>query len=177
MATFGYGMAALLLFGLVIATSEHATAQSHPDPSKAPRETPLPWGRYGTELPPPQSSSITLRTKVAEAEVWLNGKFIGKTEAQGVLIIANLPAGPHRLRVSKRGYQEWEREISVSASANIDVAVTMQAAVMDLIDPLKHGRPGDPLPRPPVLSPPPATTGVTVQSIPAPPVVVPVPVR
>ncbi len=135
----------------IFTAAGYAVAQSQRDPSELPGKTggtsskPAPAARSPTakDRAQPGVGSLTVRTKVSGVEVSLNGKLIGKTEAGGVLVVTNLPPGTYRVKASKAGFMDWEREVEVVRNANTEVAITTKAVVSIIGDPFKHVQPPD----------------------------------
>lgn len=73
--------------------------------------------------------SLAIRAEVTGAEVWLDDRQIGETKAGRVLVVGKLPAGAHRVKASKGGYQEWEREVEVAADVRAEVVIDLESPV------------------------------------------------
>jgi len=52
---------------------------------------------------------VSISSNVANAEVLIDGKFIGNTPLAGV----RLPGGSHAIEVTAKGYSSWKRELTV----------------------------------------------------------------
>jgi formylglycine-generating enzyme required for sulfatase activity len=70
-------------------------------------------------------TSLAIRSTIAGAEVWLDGKKIGETQPGDKLNISDVPPGRHRLRASKSGYQAWQRDFEAKASEAGEVTIDL----------------------------------------------------
>jgi hypothetical protein len=71
----------------------------------------------------PEHGSLRVKTDVAEAEVFLDGKSLGKTP----LTLDSMPAGTYRLTLTKPGYEDHQQEVRVQAGAAARVFAIMKA--------------------------------------------------
>ncbi|MFQ5650244.1 MAG: FlgO family outer membrane protein [bacterium] len=71
--------------------------------------------------------SITITSQPAGAEVYLDHKFIGFTDAFELLQIPNLLEGTYHLRLIRGGYFDWEGKIDVLAKMERTVKVSLTA--------------------------------------------------
>jgi PEGA domain len=68
-----------------------------------------------------QMGEVTIESSVANAEVYLDGKFVGSAPLQHYPITA----GMHAIEVRAPGYQAWRRELSVAAASPTRVAAQL----------------------------------------------------
>ena len=75
-----------------------------------------------------QSLPVTLKVSggVVGAIVWIDGVQAGLLGTDG-LTLAGIAAGPHKLAVSKIGYEKWERNVTLASGATEKVAVQLKA--------------------------------------------------
>jgi hypothetical protein len=59
--------------------------------------------------PKPADAKVSINSTPSEAEVELDGKFIGSTPSS-----INVAGGEHSVRINKKGYKSWERQIAIS---------------------------------------------------------------
>lgn len=71
--------------------------------------------------------SLSIISQPHGAEVYLEGKFIGLTDLQNPLNIANLLEGRYHLKLIRGGYFDWEGDISVLAKMERTVTVSLIA--------------------------------------------------
>jgi formylglycine-generating enzyme required for sulfatase activity len=70
--------------------------------------------------------SLTITSSLAGVDVWLDDKKIGETRAGRALVPNDLPLGRHRLKASKVGHRDWEREITVAADRRNHVVIDIK---------------------------------------------------
>jgi len=68
-------------------------------------------------------SGISLHCNISGARVYLNGSYVGLTDYGGDLGLYDLSAGEHELRLTRTGYQDWVRRITLEAGRTRDVDV------------------------------------------------------
>ena len=68
-----------------------------------------------------QSASISVSSSPEDAEIYLDGEFVGNAPA--VLKLVN---GKHTVRLTKAGYTEWLREITAHAGSEVHLAATLE---------------------------------------------------
>jgi PEGA domain len=69
-----------------------------------------------------QNSSVDISSNPAGADIEIDGKFVGNTPST-----LALPAGEHAIKVTKSGYNLWERKIALSGGA-VKVAADLEQA-------------------------------------------------
>jgi len=83
-----------------------------------------------TTSPPaatPAPPVLIIETTPPAAEVYVDEERVGKTGPEGKLKISTLAAGGHRIRVSSSGYEDFGRDVDLTAGATTVVAVTLGA--------------------------------------------------
>ena len=70
----------------------------------------------------PGAGSLRVKSDVSEAEVFLDGKSVGKTP----LTFTAVAAGSHRVALTKPGYGDHEEQVSVPAGATAKLFVVMK---------------------------------------------------
>lgn len=71
--------------------------------------------------------TISITSQPAGAEVYLDNRFIGFTEAQKPLKITNLLEGSYDLKFIRGGYEDWQGKIAVLAKMERTVKVSLTA--------------------------------------------------
>ncbi|HMB27572.1 MAG TPA: PEGA domain-containing protein [Blastocatellia bacterium] len=69
----------------------------------------------------PEFSSVTIKSVPFEAEISVDGKFVGNTPST-----VRLKSGDHKISIKQAGYALWERTITLSAGGNITVNATLE---------------------------------------------------
>lgn len=73
-----------------------------------------------------EPGTLALRSAVDGVEVLLGDQRLGTTRAGYALIADNVPAGTYQLRARKAGYQDWQREVRVTASLRLEVTIDIE---------------------------------------------------
>jgi hypothetical protein len=55
------------------------------------------------------------------AEVYVDDNFVGNTPAT-----LKIPLGKHKVKVSEKGYANWEKDISVFAGSDVNMKATLE---------------------------------------------------
>jgi hydrogenase maturation factor len=79
-----------------------------------------------TQQPDPSAaglSAVLVQSTPDGAEITIDGKFMGTTPST-----LNLSAAEHMIKVSKSGYKEWNRTVTLSAGGNIKIDATLEKA-------------------------------------------------
>ena len=85
----------------------------------------------GTAQPPPPASSppvLQIEVNPGGAQVYVDDALVGSTSSQGRLILSQLAAGQHHIRLSLPGYRDYERDVTLVAGQTVPVAATLEAA-------------------------------------------------
>jgi hypothetical protein len=64
-----------------------------------------------TVAPANAMASITVESSVTEADIEVDGNFVGSTPSK-----VDVTPGPHSIAVKKNGYQSWTRTMNVSGT-------------------------------------------------------------
>ncbi|MEE2787963.1 MAG: PEGA domain-containing protein [Myxococcota bacterium] len=72
------------------------------------------WGRAA----PSASGQLSIDSFTRDAEVFINGKFVGKIPFKGAL---NLPVGRHTVRVSRLGYGDYVDRVTIRRGAQTNL--------------------------------------------------------
>ncbi len=75
----------------------------------------------------PAYGSLAVTSRVAGVEVWLGERRLGALREGATLEVDNVPAGPHRLRATREGYREWQREVRVEANRRAEAVIDIEA--------------------------------------------------
>ena len=67
------------------------------------------------------TSAVSITSIPAAADITIDDKFVGTTPS-----IVQLPAGEHRIVVTKSGYKAWERSLTVSPSGSVNLNVELE---------------------------------------------------
>jgi hypothetical protein len=74
------------------------------------------------------TGAIDVVSYPAGADIYLDGKYQGKTPSAGVYTISNVVVGSHTVRVSMSGYQDYTSSVTVSGATTSHVTATLQPA-------------------------------------------------
>ncbi len=75
-------------------------------------------GASGAELIQPPTAKLTIRSDQYNDQVWLNGKVYGATP-----VTFDLPLGRYQLKVTKAGFQAYEKWLNVQADMQMKAAL------------------------------------------------------
>src|SRR3990172_7961269 len=78
--------------------------------------------RYDPNRPPPPAPVA------GGAEFYIDDEFRGSTSGEGRIKVSDLAPGEHRLRLSKKDYEEWNRTLTLEAGENRTIEVHLPAA-------------------------------------------------
>jgi len=67
------------------------------------------------------TSAVSITSIPAAADITIDDKFVGTTPS-----VVQLPAGEHRIVVTKSGYKAWERSLTVSPSGSVNLNVELE---------------------------------------------------
>jgi formylglycine-generating enzyme required for sulfatase activity len=73
-----------------------------------------------------QLGSLALSARLDGVEVWLGDQRVGETRTGRALVVNNVPEGTHRLRATKAGHKEWEREVRVGTNQRAEVLIDIE---------------------------------------------------
>jgi TPR repeat protein len=76
----------------------------------------------------PATADLRFQTTPGGAQVYVNDEFKGGSSADGSLVVAKLPNGSYRVRVSLAGYNDWNQNVEVKPGAPVPVAVKLERA-------------------------------------------------
>jgi len=82
------------------------------------------------QLPRPVTLTVIVidkKTKlpIQGASVYLDGELRGVTDENGILLIANVPPGKHVLKVTKEGYQTYEKKVDIKKDTTVKVKLRL----------------------------------------------------
>jgi PEGA domain len=77
-----------------------------------------------TENPSEQtvSSEVAVKSTPDGAEIEIDGKFSGNTPSA-----LKLPAGDHQIVISAKGFQTWQRMVTLNPGASITLSATLES--------------------------------------------------
>ncbi len=119
--------------------------ETKPAPAAAPAAPPV-----AAPAPP----VLMVETTPPGAEVYVDEERVGKTGPEGKLKISTLAAGNHRIRVSSSGYDDFARDMDLTAGQTTVVAVTLAAVKPPVVQKAET---------PPVASTPPPAAATAAQ--------------
>src|SRR6267143_6317075 len=67
------------------------------------------------------AASVTVKSNPDAADITVDGKYVGTT-----LSVLKLSSGDHTITIEKAGFKQWQRVISLAASATVNVEATME---------------------------------------------------
>jgi sulfatase modifying factor 1 len=73
----------------------------------------------------PATGSLRIVANVTDVQVWLDDRSIGQTQTDRTIVARDIPVGPHRVKASKSGHKELEREVHVRADTHTDVLIDL----------------------------------------------------
>jgi hypothetical protein len=81
--------------------------------------------------PPPESrapvaGSLLIKSTPAGAQVFLDGKPVGTTNAEGELELPQLPLGEHKVRLTLSGFEDYEQTTSLFAGQLSSITATLK---------------------------------------------------
>ncbi|MCP8313683.1 MAG: PEGA domain-containing protein [archaeon] len=62
---------------------------------------------------------------IKDAQIYLDGKYVGLTNSYGKLVIQNAPTGSQVVKATKAGYNDASKTVTVYKGTNTNVAITM----------------------------------------------------
>jgi TolB-like protein len=77
--------------------------------------------------------SITVASQPVEAEVFLNGDFVGKANPTAILRLDDLLGGRYRLELVAAGYQSWIDTVAVSPKTQVSINASLTALPGNLV--------------------------------------------
>ena len=83
-------------------------------------KTPAPVSRA------PVAGSLLIKSTPARAQVFLDGKPVGTTNAEGQLELPQPPLGEHMIRLTLSGYEDYEQKTSLLAGQLTSVTATLE---------------------------------------------------
>lgn len=99
--------------------------ETKPAPAAAPAAPPA-----AAPAPP----VLMVETTPPGTEVYVDEERVGKTGPEGKLKVSTLPAGNHRIRVSSSGYDDFARDMDLTAGQTTVVAVTLAAVKPPVVE-------------------------------------------
>lgn len=70
---------------------------------------------------PPATTTMRIRTSPPSSRIYINNTEVGTSDKQGQMVITDIQAGKHLVRVMHDGFAEWERQIDCNGgTCNID---------------------------------------------------------
>lgn len=73
--------------------------------------------------PPPEPSTITIKSTPDGADISVDGKYVGGTPST-----LKLPPGEHTISIEKSTFKAWQRAITLSAGGNVTIDATLEKA-------------------------------------------------
>jgi len=105
-------------------------APSSPTPRSRPERAvpaPTPEPPAPTAAPTPATGGLEVVSQPGSAAVYVDDEPVGSTDPQtGRLVLGDLPAGPHRVRVSRADHEDAVREIEVPRGARAVFHATLR---------------------------------------------------
>lgn len=95
-------------------------ARTRYDPNRPPPPTPVPE--------PVKTATLQLEARPGGAEFYVDDEFRGSTSGEGRIKVSDLAPGEHRLRLSKKDYEEWNRTLTLEAGENRTLEVQLAPA-------------------------------------------------
>ncbi len=93
-----------------------------PPAEPAPKPTPKPKPKPKPEPPVAGRGRLMVSSKPERADLYVGGKYVGTTPSREL----NLPAGPVKVRIEKKGHKTWERTVTVLKDNTVSVAPELE---------------------------------------------------
>lgn len=77
--------------------------------------------------------SVTVACQPVEAEVFLNGEYVGKANAKAALKVDDLLEGRYRLELTAAGYRGWADTVDVAPKSHLTVNASLSALPGNLV--------------------------------------------
>lgn len=81
----------------------------------------------GAAPAPPATGTLSIKSTLAGAQVYVDGRLMGTTKAGGELNLGQLAPGGHKVRVTLAGYEDYEQTVSLAAGGSTSIPVTLSA--------------------------------------------------
>jgi hypothetical protein len=76
--------------------------------------------------PPPIAGAVLIKSSPAGAQVFLNGKLKGTTDADGELELSRLSPAEYKIRLTLVGYEDFEKTINLLTGQRASIPVTLK---------------------------------------------------
>lgn len=96
--------------GTIVAAANPATLQQSPVTNAQRSPAPTVQNSSRADAPAPARASLSIDSIPFGADIEINGAFVGNTPS-----MVTLAAGSYRITVSKKGYETWNKTLSVSS--------------------------------------------------------------
>lgn len=70
--------------------------------------------------------SLAIKSTLPGIEVWLDTLKVGETRAGRALVVDDLRAGAYKIKATKPGHKDWEREVKVAPNERGEITITME---------------------------------------------------
>jgi hypothetical protein len=75
------------------------------------------------------AATLQIEAQPGSSEFYVDDQFKGTTSSEGRLVVGELAPGEHRLRLARKGYQEWTRTVTLAAGETRTLEVQLAEAV------------------------------------------------
>ncbi len=77
--------------------------------------------------PTPAYGTVSITSNPPGADVYADGRYVGRTRSDGPLVFTQVTPGTHSLTISKAGYQDYTGTGTIVAGHDYPISVTLQA--------------------------------------------------
>lgn len=106
--------------------AQPAPSLAPPAPSPQPlvaKPAPPPSSRVGHPASP-NSAMVQISSEPSGADILIDGAYVGCTPSQ-----LSLKPGPHSVRIAKKGFEAWERSITVESGESRNLAAELEQSI------------------------------------------------
>lgn len=77
---------------------------------------------------PPKTATLSIEAQPGGAEFYIDDEFKGSTSGEGKIKVSGLAPGEHRLRLSRKDYQEWSKTLTLEPGENRTIEAHLEEA-------------------------------------------------
>lgn len=77
---------------------------------------------------PPKTATLQIEAQPGGAEFYIDDEFKGSTSGEGKIKVSGLSPGEHRLRLSRKDYQEWTKTLTLEPGENRTIEAHLEEA-------------------------------------------------
>jgi hypothetical protein len=73
-----------------------------------------------------QFGTLAISGRLEGIEVWLDDQRMGTAHLGRALVLSNVPEGTHRVKGSKAGYEDWARDVRITANQRAEIVIDIE---------------------------------------------------